>query len=96
MLRVGADLGLGAVVEHGSHNNEEPWEEGWESWLYEQHMWDPTKSFQALYIHYRKFSGITFDAIPRAEWWRFYWDLLPMEDAFTYGETIGHVDFPCA
>ena len=48
MLRGGADPGLGAVVEHGSHNDEEPWEEGWESWLQEQRMWDPIKSQQAL------------------------------------------------
>ena len=59
-------------------------------------MWDTAKYFQALYTHYHKFSRITFDAIPQAEWWQFYRDLLPMKDAFTYGETIGHVDFPCA
>ena len=79
---------------HGVHNDDKPWEEGWEAWLHEQRMWDPSKTRHELYTRYRKFSRITFEVIPRSDWWQFYRDLLPMENGFAYGEAIGHVDYP--
>ena len=86
------NVGLGFSVEYGAHNDDEPWDEGWETWLCKQCLWHPALSPTALYTCYHRFSKQIFEVVPHAEWWQFFRDLLPMEHAFTYGEAIGWVD----
>ena len=69
-------------------------EEGWEEWLHRQRLWDEELPRPKLYTRYLKLSRIRFTAIPEAEWWRFYRDLLPLERGLACGEAIGYVNRP--
>ena len=42
-----------------------------------------------LYLRYMKFHKVTFPAVPEEVWYRYFWELLPFEQALVYGDAIG-------
>ena len=70
-------------------------EEGWQAWLREFDLWDPTHTEQRAYKRYLTFSRIRFGAAPREVWAKLFRDLLEFETSLVFGPGhIGLVDLP--
>ena len=52
--------------------------------LIEEHLGE-----QQMYLRYLKFKEVTFPEVPRAEWHRYYNDLLEFEPYLVWGGSIG-------
>jgi hypothetical protein len=42
-----------------------------------------------LYLRYLKLHKITFEAVPKEEWYLYFWELLLYEPALVFGDSIG-------
>ena len=57
-------------------------EEGWQGWLQDAGILDTNMSEEALYHRYELFKNVTFEAVDRQDWPRYYQDLLPFKSSF--------------
>ena len=70
-------------------------EEGWQAWLREFDLWDPTQTEQWVHRRYLTFSCIHLGATPREVWAKLFRDLLEFEPSLVFGPgSIRLVDMP--
>ena len=63
---------------------------GWRSWMERYSLFDSTQPEDANYLRYQKLSRVKLGTVPEAEWGPYLRDLVALEPALIFGDTIGY------